>query len=260
MNRDKAIKDMIGSKLTEKNFKYVRREQGIVWTFGRQLGDVKQEVYVQKHTKFDDEYKLMFWSSAKGNGMREIGSVLPEYKDKEYWKAETDEEFLKMLEFFVSFIGNYGFELLDNMLDEKPDSFETPEIKKYFKEHRQELIEKYNSKYHILDAGTSEDQLRMIDDILYEKRKADDSSKKQKEVNDFLLGMAAILSEIIVRTGKATIDYDAYRVEIVLPNKVFNMMPIFIIVQAWLRYHMGGERSIALVWGMSRMTVQFCEG
>ncbi len=260
MNRTREIKEIIGSVLEEKGIKYLRKEHGIVWNFERKVGEVVQNVIIQQHNQYDKEYKISFWTSARGNGVKEIGSVLAEYKDKEYWLAETDEEFIKVLNFFASFIKNYGFELLDNMLDEKPDSFETPEIKKYFKEHRQELIEKYNSKYHILDAGTSEDQLRMIDDILYEKRKADDSSKKQKEVNDFLLGMAAILSEIIVRTGKATIDYDAYRVEIVLPNKVFNMMPIFIIVQAWLRYHMGGERSIALVWGMSRMTVQFCEG
>ena len=69
----------------------------------------------------------MFWTSAQGNGMKEIGDVLKEYEGKEYWPAETDEEFIEALNFFASFIKDYGFDLLEDMLTEKTDSFETPE-------------------------------------------------------------------------------------------------------------------------------------
>ncbi|RKM53922.1 hypothetical protein D6853_14885, partial [Butyrivibrio sp. X503] len=69
MNKTRAIKKIIGKVLDEKGFKYTRLESGIIWTFERNVENIIQKVYIQQHTRFDKEYKLMMWSSAKGQGM-----------------------------------------------------------------------------------------------------------------------------------------------------------------------------------------------
>ena len=258
MNKTRKIKEIIGTVLAEKGFKYIRCEQKIVWTFGRKVGEVEQEVYVQQHTLLDDEYKLMFWSSANGNGMKEIGSILSEYEHKEYWSAETDDEFIEAMEFFASFIKEYGFNLLEDMLTEKPDSFETPERKLYFKEHRKELVKKYDDIYHILGNGTPIEQLNHIDDVLYENRVAEETPEEEARINDLWLGMAAILTEIVLNVqGNAKVAYDTYRVKIQFSKSAFDIMPIFIVVQAWGDYHFNNDRTESVVWAMARSTVTY---
>ena len=255
MNRTKIIKEIIGSVLEEKGIKYLRKEHGIVWNFERKVGEVVQNVIIQQHNQFDKEYKISFWTSARGNGVKEIGNILEEYKDKEYWLAETDEEFIKVLNFFASFIKDYGFDLLEDMLTEKPDSFETPERKQYFKLHWRELAKKYDDIYHVLGNGTAEDQLRHIDDILFENREAEETPEKVEEVNEFLLGMAAILIEVIIEfQGHGDIDFDAYRIELKMKKRVYDVLPIFTIVQAWMTYHIKNDKSEEVVWSMARMT------
>ncbi len=73
INKTRKIKELIGTVLAEKGFKYIRCERRLIWTFGRKVGEVEQEVYIQQHDYLEDDYKLMFWSSADGNGMEEIG-------------------------------------------------------------------------------------------------------------------------------------------------------------------------------------------
>ncbi|SCY40257.1 hypothetical protein [Butyrivibrio sp. INlla14] len=262
MNRTRKIKEIIGSVLEERGIKYLRKEHGIVWNFERKVGEVVQNVIIQQHNQYDKEYKISFWTSARGNGVKEIGNILEKYKDKEYWPAETDEEFIKVLNFFASFIKDYGFDLLEDMLTEKPDSFETPERKQYFKQHWRELAKKYDDIYHVLGNGTAEDQLRHIDDILFENREAEETPEKVEEVNEFLLGMAAVLTEVIIRfQGNGELVFDSYRVEIKLEKEIFNIWPIYVIVQAWLRYHKNGDRSEKIVWRQTRMsaTMKICK-
>ncbi len=251
MNKTSVIKKIIGKTLEQEGFKYIRRERGIVWTFRRELNGVKQEVYIQQHTAIDNEYKIMLWSSAKGHGIKEIGNVIPEYKDIEYWQAETDEEFNKVINFFDSFIQNYGFKLLDEMLTEKADSFETPERKQYFKEHHEELVEKYDAIYHILGNGNREDQLRRIDEVLWEHREAEDTPEKNEEIYNLWLGLAAILIEVIQNSEGCQVHYDTWKVEIICNYSGLKIWPIDTVVQAWLRYHMN-DNNVKLVWAMAR--------
>ncbi|SCY40242.1 hypothetical protein [Butyrivibrio sp. INlla14] len=253
MDKTRKIKEIIGSVLEEKGIKYLRKEHGIVWNFERKVGEVVQNVIIQQHNQYDKEYKISFWTSARGNGVKEIGSVLAEYKDKEYWLAETDEEFIEVLNFFASFIKNYGFDLLEDMLTEKPDSFETPERKQYFKQHWRELAKKYDDIYHVLGNGTAEDQLRHIDDILFENREAEETPEEVERKYDFLLGMAAILCKVIINfQGHGELDFDEYRVELRLRTDIFNICPIDIVVQAWMTYHLDNDKSELMVWSMAR--------
>ena len=255
MNKTKIIKDIIGSVLAEKGFKYVRCEKKIIWTFGRKVENVEQEVYIQQHTLFDEEYKLIFWTSAKGNGMKEIGSVLSEYHNQEYWKVSSEYEFVELMKFFASFIQEQGFNLLEDMLEEKPDSFETPERKQYFKEHRIELAKKYDDVFHILGNGTREEQLKHIDEVLWNNREVGEASEKEAEIHDLWLGMAAILSEILLKVEGAEINYESWLVEISFSGHILTVRPIFIVVQAWLRYHLHNNREILLVWASARTLV-----
>ena len=152
MNKTRKIKEIIGKTLETKNFKYIRREQGIIWTFRREVDGIRQEVYIQQHTPFDREYKLIIWTSAQGNGTKEIGNVLSEYKTQEYWSADTDEQFIEVITFFDSFLKKYGLNLIDDMLTEKADSFETTERKQYFKDNIDELAK----KDHLSDYDTDD--------------------------------------------------------------------------------------------------------
>ncbi|RKM56976.1 hypothetical protein D6853_02855, partial [Butyrivibrio sp. X503] len=212
--------------------------------------------YIQQHTRFDKEYKLMMWSSAKGQGMCEIGDIIPDYKGKEYWKAETDKEFEDLMIFFSRIIKEKGFDVLDEMLAEQPDTFETPERKKYFKEHRKELVEKYDAIYHILSIDSKQDQLRKIDEVLWDNRQANDIPEEQEKIYDLLLGMAAIVTEIAIEKEGVEIDYDGWRVEVKYPIAVLNFWPIFVVVQAWLRYHLEEKKDILIVWSMLRTTIR----
>ncbi|WP_147367693.1 hypothetical protein [Butyrivibrio sp. X503] len=258
MNKTRKIKEIIGKVLAEKGFKYIRCERRLIWTFGRKIEDVEQEVYIQQQDYLEDDYKLMFWSSAKGNGMKEIGAILPEYENKEYWRAETDAEFIDVMEFFATFIRKHGFDLLEDMLTEKPDSFETPERKQYFKEHRKELAAKYDAIYHIIGNGTPLEQLNHIDDVLYENRIAEETPEEIERINELWLGMAAILVEMVLDfQGDAKVAYDTYRVEIQFKTSESDIMPIFIVVQAWGDYHFNNDRTQNVVWAMARSTVTY---
>ncbi len=249
MNKTKIIKNIIGSVLAEKGFKYIRCEKKIIWTFGRKVENVEQEVYIQQHTLFDEEYKLMFWTSAKGNGMKEIGNILSEYEKKEYWQAETDDKFVELMKFFAEFICEYGVALLEEMLTEKSDSFETTERKLFFKEHRKELAEKYDKKYNILSIESKDEQLKKIDEVLWDNRTAEENTAEFDRIYDLLLGMAAILTEIALKKEKVEIDYDAWRIEVKVDG--YSFWPIFTVVQAWLRYHQG-NKDMLVVWAMAR--------
>ena len=142
--------------------------------------------------------------------------------------------------------------------EEKPDSFETPERKKYFKEHREELIEKYDNIYHILDNGEPEEQLKHIDEVLWDNRVADETPEKIEEINDLWLGMAAILTEIIIRfQGSGTINCNTYRVTLSLNDSLFDIEPIDIVVQSWLQYHCDNDKSMLMVWAQARTVVMY---
>lgn len=240
MNKTSKIKEIIGNVIKEKGFVYNRREQKIIYDFKRLVDDVEQHIYIQQHNIIDLEYKIMLYTTAKGHRMKEIGTILPEYKSKEYWKADSDEEFISVMEFFAQFLKDYGLEELDKMLVEKPNSFETPERKAWFKNHRKELFEKYELKYHVMDEIRAYDRLMKIDKILYENREADEDEESEKQVQELWLGMAAILTEIVMQIPKTTIIYDTYHVEIHIPEKYRDWIiyPIDSVVQGWLRYHL----------------------
>ncbi|WP_248404891.1 hypothetical protein [Butyrivibrio fibrisolvens] len=249
MNKTSKIKEIIGNVIKEKGFVYNCRDKKIIYDFKRRVDDVEQHVYVQQHNIVDQEYKIMLYTSAKGHGMKEIGTILPEYKSKEYWKADSDEEFISVMEFFAQFLKDYGLEELDKMLVEKPDSFETPERKAWFKEHREELFEKYEAKYHVMDEPRTYDRLMKIDKILYENREADEDEESEKQVQELWLGMAAILTEIVMQIPTANILYDTYHIEIHIPAKYRDwiLRPIYIVSQGWLRYHFNMRTSINFV-------------
>jgi len=238
MNKTMIIKKIIGEPLEEYGFKYVRCEKKILWTFARKVDDIEQEVFIQQHNQVEEEYKLILWSSAKGNGgPHEIGHILPQYK-MEYWKAETEEEFTKLMRFFADFLLDKGMIRLKEMLVEKEDPFENRETKLFFKLHRKELAKKYNDIYHILDIDTPEKQVAYMDEILYENRNVQvDADGKPREL---LLGLAAILTKIYI--GDSDIDaihYDTYRIKIVLKERLYEVCPLFYVVAAWDYYSSG---------------------
>lgn len=52
-NKNKNIKEIIGTILKEKGFEYIRCEKKIIYDFKRLVDDVEQHVYIQQHTIVD---------------------------------------------------------------------------------------------------------------------------------------------------------------------------------------------------------------
>lgn len=73
-NKNKNIKEIIGTILKEKGFEFIRCEKKIIYDFKRQLDGVEQHVYVQQHNVVDPFYKIMLYTTAKDHGMKKIGS------------------------------------------------------------------------------------------------------------------------------------------------------------------------------------------
>ena len=121
--------------------------------------------------------------------------------------------------------------------------------KAWFKNHRKELFEKYELKYHVMDEPRTYDRLMKIDKILYENREADEDEESEKQVQELWLGMAAILTEIVMQIPTANILYDTYHIEIHIPAKYRDwiLRPIYIVSQGWLRYHFNMRTSINFV-------------
>ena len=258
MNKTSAIKKIIGTHIKEYGFEFLRHENKIIWIFSRIIDGVEEHIIIQQHKRDVSEYKLMLSTTAMGNGRKEIGDLLPEYKDKEYWKAENDEEFISVISFFSEVLTNKGIKILDDMLTEKPDSFETPERKEWFKEHRTELLSKYEDQFHILENGSSFEQLYKIDEVLYANRFSEDDKESADKVYELILGMAAILCEIILKENNATIVYDTYFVEARIPfeDRYWSSWPVHEIAQAWIRYHNGAEIEKKYVWGRFRSFIR----
>ena len=80
--------------------------------------------------------------------------------------------------------------------------------------------------------------------MLRDNREANDTPEDQERVYHFILGMSAILSEIIMKSGGIRINYDSYNAEIDIPSQyskeyIRQMALIYLVVAAWTRYHNG---------------------
>ena len=262
INRNKVIKDVIGQALKDMGFAYKGKEFGVIWTFSRTVGSVEQCISIQQESRVQKEYMLMIYTSARGHDIVEIGKVLPEYKNKRNWEAETDEEFVKVIEFFASFLKEKAPAILEEMLTDKgpawEDPFETPERKQYFKEHRKELVEKYDAIYHILSIESADDKLKRIDEVLWDKREAEITPDNEEEMYDLFMGLAAILSEIMLVYDGAEIDYDKPHVELTVPDCAA-VYPLYDIASSWKNYRVYNDKSMLYIWGGCRMVPIICE-
>ena len=113
------------------------------------------------------------------------------------------------------------------------------------------MAEHYDRKYNILSIESKDDQLKKIDEVLWDNREAEETPEEYERVYDLLLGMSAILTEIALKKD-IEIDYDAWRVEV--RGKGYSFWPIFTVVQAWLRYH-EGNKDLLIVWAMVRTVI-----
>ena len=118
------------------------------------------------------------------------------------------------------------------------------------------MAEKYDAKYHILDSGTREEQLKHIDKVLWENRKAENTIEQQEKVYDLILGMAAVLTKIALREKEDKINFDSWRIEINHPYRCM-IYPINDVEQAWLHYHFDEDNTLLYVWAYDEIVLFF---
>ena len=130
-----------------------------------------------------------------------------------------------------------------------------PELKIIAKIHEKITQLIYDSIYHILSIPSAQDQLKKIDEILWDNKDAEDTPEKQEEMYELFLGMAAILTEILFKVDGAQICYDTRRVEMTVPEQILIVYPIDCVVQAWYQYRLYNDFEIQVVWASARLLV-----
>ncbi|MGN0319853.1 MAG: hypothetical protein ACI4D1_02980 [Lachnospira sp.] len=139
INKAKLIKIYFGDVIKEYGFEYAGAASGI-WSFVRIKDGVEQEVYLQQHRFFSNQVKMVFHTTAYGWRDQEPRHYLEEYKNKEFWKYNSEEEYIEVIQQFVDIIKNYGLEVLEHMLIPTENVFPTPEMEKKLYESYQSLI------------------------------------------------------------------------------------------------------------------------
>lgn len=81
---------------------------------------------------------MVFHTKAYGWRDQEPRHYLEEYKNKEFWKYNSEEEHIEVIQQFVDIIKNYGLEVLGHVLIPTENVFSTPETEK-------KLYESYQS-------------------------------------------------------------------------------------------------------------------
>ncbi len=230
LNKTKLIKKYFGDIIKEYGFEYGGADAW-TWNFFRQKENVKQEIIIMRHRFFAYQIKLIFYTGVYCWGDQEAHDFIEQYKNKEFWAYETEEEFIDILQEFAGIVRDYGLERLDKMLVPSDPIFATPEMHQYLYESYESLIAEVDKKYDFDKTG--EEGIRNVSRLLYQNK-----DREFEEVKEFLIDMAVIYLEIFKNDmgGKIVFENGKCRLEetgISHQNAVF---PLISIVSKWKGY------------------------
>lgn len=200
INKAKRIKQYFGDIIKEYGFEYAGANAGI-WLFVRKKNKVMQEVFLQQHRFFPNQVKMVFHTYAFGWRDQEPRNYMEEYKDQEFWKYDTEEEYIEILKEFANILKSHGLEMLEKMLIPADPIYPTEEMERKLYESYSLLIEDARIKYPF--ERTGEEAVRKVSELIYQSK-----DKDYEDVKDFLVEMAAIYMEIWINDmgGKVVLE------------------------------------------------------
>lgn len=169
------VKDIVGEKIREYGFKYLKTEQQNYY-FLREIGGVRriydpsdnrvrQYILIQKN-RFDQLLTVRFFTDVYGNEM--VHDVPLPNSENGWIRYRDNESYVRALEILVHVIECYGLEFLQNL--SKEEIIPTKEMSNnLFKKHQeleQKLIEKYSIKLMPESEGDIDDWFNLIKKII----------------------------------------------------------------------------------------------
>jgi hypothetical protein len=188
MNKSKLIKRYVGDVIIKEDFSYDGFVAG-TWNFSRNKGNVKQEIIIMQHRFFSNQVKLIFNTGIYGWGDQELRHFIPQYKSIEFWKYESEEEYVEILKLFSTLILQYGLDILEKMSTPKDAIYPTPEMNEYLYQY---YMTRQKNKYQEYCFRESKVEIEEISKIL-----SDNKNKDFNEIQELLIEMAVRYINVI---------------------------------------------------------------
>ena len=250
--KTKLIKIYFGDVVKEYGFEY-GGASAWTWHFIRHKEGVGQEIIIMRHRFFPDQVKLLFNTDAPGWGDQEPRNFAEPYKYKEFWKFESREEYIAVLQEFVEIVRTYGLEMLEKMSSPKDPIYATPEMNRYLYESYESLVDGIHAKYHFDKTGV--EGVEEITRKLYENR-----DREFEEAKDFLIEMAVLYTKILENDVGGILTYEDNLFQ--LENNGRNYLsafPLMDIVIMWREFHRGRNMEISnlMLIGYKQLMVSY---
>ena len=188
-SKTKLIKKYFGDVIREYGFEYAGASAW-TWDFHRQKGTARQEIIIMRHRYFPDQVKLLFHANGYEWSDQEPRDFAEPYKYKEFWKFESEEEYIAILQEFVEIVKKYGLDMLERISEPKDPIYPTPEMNRYLFENYDSMVEDTCRKYHFDKSGA--EGIKEITQLLYENRDKDFEDAKK-----FLLEMTMLYVRLL---------------------------------------------------------------
>lgn len=230
--KTKLIKKYFGDVIKEDDFEYVGADS-VAWKFIRQKGKVSQEIYIVRERFCSNLITLFLFTGMPGWGTQEPQDFIEKYKNREYWRYETEEEFIEILQEFAQIIKEYGLDMLDKMSKPKDAIFVTPEMNQYLYESYETIVAEANQKYDFVKSGR--EGIAQIVNLIFQKK-----DENYEDVKMFLVEMAALYVQIIRNDlgGDLSMEKNKCILKNIGKGKRFTI-PILYSMSEWKMWHSG---------------------
>lgn len=233
-NKTKMIKKYFGDVIKEEGFEYSGADAW-TWNFFRKKENVKQEIIIMRHRFFSNQIKLIFFTGVYGWGDQEPRDFVEQYKHKEFWEYNSEEEFITILQEFAEIVKKHGLDMLERMSTPKDSIYPTLEMNQCLFESYESLVAKVCLKYNFHKTG--EEGLKDISMRLYQNK-----DKEFEEVKEFLIEMAVLYIKIIKDDlgGSLMFKNDMCMLGNIGVNKLL-ALPLADVLSIWKYFHNGGS-------------------
>lgn len=139
---------------------------------------------------FSNQIKLIFCTGVHGWGDQEPRVFVEQYRNKEFWEYDSEEELIAVLQEFTEIVKKYGLDMLERMCTPKGPIYPMLEMNQCLFESYESSVAEVCLKYNFHKTG--EDGINDICMLIYQNK-----DKEFEEVKDFLIEMAVLYIKIV---------------------------------------------------------------
>lgn len=189
LNKTKIIKKYFGEVIKKEGFEYSHADAW-TWNFFRTKENIKQEIILMRNRFFSNQIKLIFATGVYGWGDQEPRFFVEQYRNKEFWEYDSEEELIAVLQEFTEIVKKYGLDMLERMCTPKDPIYPSLEMNQCLFESYESTVADVCLKYNFHKTG--EDGINDVCRLIYQNK-----DKEYEEVKDFLIEMAMLYTKII---------------------------------------------------------------